>query len=93
MELDGAERDMAFLVADLHNLLRGERKRATGPLVAQSYLLSYLGGELRALTDPKHLPLTVYVARDGARVVTLCYRKHRDPTSLQVAYDSAVEDA
>lgn len=92
-ELEGAERDMALVIADLRSLLATERKRATGPQIALSYLLAHLGEKLRVRTDPKHLPLTVYVAREGQRVVTLCYRKHRDPTSLQIAFDSEVEEA
>lgn len=92
-ELEGAERDMALVIADLRNLLTTEHKRATAPRIALSYLLSHLGTRLRARTDPRYLPLTVYVAREGQRVVTLCYRKHRDPTSLQIAFDSEVEEA
>ena len=92
-ELEGAERDMALVIADLRSLLTAERKRATGPQIALSYLLAHLGEKLRERTDPRHLPLTVYVAREGQRVVTLCYRKHRDPTSLQIAFDSEVEEA
>ena len=93
--LEGAHRKLALMVADLQQM-RVERLDRTRELqIAQSHLLCALGEAIyqHGERERRVQRRTIYVVMDGSRVVTLCYRRHNDPASLQIAYDSALETA
>lgn len=93
VELLGAQRALAIVVADLQMAQQLPFERPKELRVARSYLLSGLGESLYDYDDKERRSQrrNVYVAREGARVVTLCYRWPNDSGSLQIAYDSAVD--
>lgn len=93
IDLEGMRAALAIIAADLQ-IVRGEGfERPKELQIAQSHLLGALGESLYDYGDRerKSQRRNVYVARDGARVVTLCYRWPNDSGSLQIAYDSAVD--
>lgn len=93
VELLGARRALAIVVADLQIVQQLPFERPKELQMARSYLLSGLGESLYDYDDKerKSQRRNVYVARDGRRVITLCYRSPNDSGSLQIAYDSAVD--
>lgn len=91
MALEGEHNDLAIMAAELKRQM-GD-KRSLDLQIAYAHLLNYLGHRLHERADPKRLPMLVYVAQSGDRVITLCFRRYRDSASLQIAYDSAVERA
>lgn len=88
VELEGSQKVLALVSADLHIVQGRGFERPREVQIALSHLLGGLGESLYTGTDVHR---RVYVARHGTRVVTLCFRRHTDSGSLQVAYDSAVD--
>lgn len=93
VDLVGVKRALAIVAADVQILQQESFERPREIQAARSYLLSGLGESLYDYgdTERRSQRRNVYVARDGARVVTLCYRHINDSGSLQIAYDSATD--
>lgn len=95
VDLAGPQCSIALIAADLQIVQQESFERPRELQIAKSHLLSGLGESLYDYSDKEHRSQrrNVYVARDGARVVTLCYRHVKDSGSLQIAYDSTVDKA
>lgn len=93
VDLTGPQNDAAIVAADMRILRESSFSRPKELQIALSYVLSALGESLYDYDDVERRSQrrNVYVARSGSRVVTLCYRRHTDSGSLQIAYDSAMD--
>ena len=93
VELLGAQRAVAVAAADIRIVQELPFDRPKELQAARSHLLSGLGESLYDYSDRERISQrrNVYVAREGKRVITLCYRWPNDSGSLQIAYDSAVD--
>lgn len=94
VELLGAQCAVAVAAADVRIAQELPFSRPKELQMARAYLLSGLGEALYDYGDKERRSQrrNVYVARVGKRVITLCYRWPNDSGSLQIAYDSAMDE-
>lgn len=88
--LTGAQNALAIATADLLTIQAEGFERPKELQIAISHLLGGLGESLYDYQSHDHLN-KVYVAQEGKRVVTLCFRRKLDSGTLQVVYDSQVD--
>lgn len=84
----GQDKDLAFIIADVKEMEAGSSTYVLRAFqTSRAHLLTVLGMRLYSRATARH----VFVAVDGDRVATFCFRRSTDSGSLQLVYDSGKE--